>query len=134
MVTPVTRDNSMVRQRGNNKTPAQKGSEKLVKPDDEQWRLVNESGLLKTINATSPKLLTEEPDEYSLVDEVFDAALLIIPFSFLLFMMDMSVSCQSLVSLCLIFHVSSLIHYQYAKEPPFLELGGRLSTRVPSKV
>jgi hypothetical protein len=84
----------MVRQRRNlNKAPAPKGNEKLVIPDDEQWRLVKESGLLNTIDAASPKLSTEEPDEYALVDEAFDAALLVIPFSFLLFMMDMSVSC-----------------------------------------
>ena len=100
----VTRDNSMVRQRRDlNKTPAPKGNGNLVIPDDEQWRLVKESGLLNTIDTASPKPTTEEPDEYSLVDEAFDAALLVIPFSFLLFMMDMSVSCQSFVSLCLIF-------------------------------
>ena len=94
---------AMVRQRELNKAPAQKSNEKLVIPDDEQWRLINESGLLKTIDAASPQLSTEEPDdEYSLVDEAFDAALLVVPFSFLLFMMDMSVSCQSFVFLCLI--------------------------------
>lgn len=94
----------MVRRRGNNTpAPAQKGNEKLDIPDDEQWRLINESGLLKKLDAASPELSTEAPDEISLGDEVFDAALLVIPFSFLLLMMDMSVPCRSFVCLCLIF-------------------------------
>ncbi|KAF8741139.1 hypothetical protein AX14_005735 [Amanita brunnescens Koide BX004] len=104
----------MVRRRGNKTpAPAQKGNEKLDIPDDEQWRLINESGLLKKLDAASPELSTEEPDEISLGDEVFDAALLVIPFSFLLLMMDI------------------LIHYQYAKEPNFRVLGERMLTRVP---
>ncbi|KAF8351538.1 hypothetical protein F5887DRAFT_938012 [Amanita rubescens] len=86
----------MVRQRGKKANTAQKGNEQLVIPEDEQWRLVNDSGLLRKIGDDTPELSTEKRDEVP-PDDIFDAVFLIIPFSFLLLIMDMSVPCQSLI-------------------------------------
>jgi hypothetical protein len=86
----------MVRQRGKKTNTAQKGNEQLVIPEDEQWRLINDSGLLRKIGDDTPELSTKEPDEVP-PDDIFDAVFLIIPFSFLLLIMDMSVPCQSLI-------------------------------------
>jgi len=85
----------MVRQRGKKTNTTQKSNEQLVIPEDEQWRLINESGLLGKIGDDTPKLSTEEVPPAS--DDIFDAVFLIIPFSFLLLIMDMSVPCQSLI-------------------------------------
>lgn len=124
----------MVRQRGKKNT-AQKSNEQLVIPEDEQWRLVNESGLLKTFGNKNPEVSTEEPDEVPPADDIFDAVFLIIPFSFLLLIMDMSVLCQSLIYTSPSnSRLLSLIHLQYNKEIRSQELGGRILTRVPSKV
>lgn len=54
--------------------------------EEEQWRIIQETGLLKEL----PKGQDPQPDndvddqELPLADEVFNAILLIIPFSFLL--------------------------------------------------
>jgi hypothetical protein len=59
-------------------------------PEEEQWRLINETGVL----VSSPANIDDSsPDEeFSLADEIFDSVLLIVPFSFLLLLMDMCVS------------------------------------------
>ena len=84
----------MVRLRGKNSEAIRAATEKsnanLVVPEDEQWRLIRESGVLQNIGTTQPKVSSEdgpEPDE-----EMFNAVLLVIPFSFILLMMDMYVS------------------------------------------
>jgi len=56
--------------------------------EDEQWRLINESGILQKV---STKKEDEEEEDYPLAEEIFSAVTLIIPFSFLLLMMDMCV-------------------------------------------
>ena len=61
-------------------------------PEEEQWRLINESGLLKKIPLESkPKTLLEE--EAPLANEVLDAMMYIIPLSSLLLILDMLVNC-----------------------------------------
>lgn len=64
--------------------------------EDEQWRLINQSGILQ-----NPALVQEsrvestvdvEEEEISLCDEIFNAVMLIIPFSSLLLLMEMYVS------------------------------------------
>ena len=55
--------------------------------EEEQWRLVNETGILKDV-MPRPNLV-EEGKELSFGDEIFNAVLLIIPFSFLLLMFEM---------------------------------------------
>lgn len=64
--------------------------------EDEQWRLINQSGILQN------RALGQEPrdesavflegEDLSLCDEIFNAVLLIIPFSSLLLLMEMYVS------------------------------------------
>ena len=84
----------MARLRSKNSEPIHAATEKsdanLVVPEDEQWRLIRESGILQKIGTTQPKVSNEdgpEPDE-----EMFNTVLLIIPFSFLLLMMNVYVS------------------------------------------
>jgi len=74
--------------------------------ESEKWRLINESGVLNkaaavkspqtststTTEATSEED-TEKDDENPLAEEIFQAVTLIIPFSFLLFMMELCVLC-----------------------------------------
>jgi hypothetical protein len=64
--------------------------------EDEQWRLINQSGILQ-----NPTLVQEsrvestvdvEEEEISLCDEIFNAVMLIMPFSSLLLLMEMYVS------------------------------------------
>ena len=64
--------------------------------EDEQWRLINQSGVLQ-----NPALVQEsqvestvdvEDEEIYLCDEIFNAVMLIIPFSSLLLLMDVYVS------------------------------------------
>ncbi|KAF8627227.1 hypothetical protein AX15_004465 [Amanita polypyramis BW_CC] len=104
----------MVRQRRKDLHSTVKSDENLLIPEDEQWRLAKESGLLSKINGSSPKLSVEDDSEdLSLGDEILNVAFLLIPFSFLLLMMDI------------------LIHFQYGKDPPLWELGERMLTGVP---
>ena len=60
-----------------------KGSENAFQeiPEGEQWRLVKETGILERAKESEESLDT--------ADEVFNAILFIIPFSFLFLMMDM---------------------------------------------
>ena len=65
-------------------------SSNLDIPEDEQWRLINESGILKTASeAAMPVPLAQTSKTVSLAEEVADAFLYITPFSFLLLMMEM---------------------------------------------
>ena len=57
-------------------------------PEDEQWRHINESKILQQI--TTPGTQDEEEEDSNVMCiEVFNATLFIIPFSFLLLLMDM---------------------------------------------
>lgn len=58
-------------------------------PEDEQWRLVNQSGILGKASSTGATQEQDNTEEIPLGDEIFNAAILIIPFSFLLLMMEM---------------------------------------------
>jgi hypothetical protein len=73
--------------RATSKTP--EPSQKLEIPEDEQWRLINETGILKEA-IPKPNAPTIE-EETSLAEEMFGTVTLIIPFSFLLLMFDMCV-------------------------------------------
>lgn len=61
--------------------------------EEEQWRLINQSGILKQVpkpastDAAGAKLAVDEPETAG--DEIFNALLLIIPFSFILLLMEM---------------------------------------------
>jgi hypothetical protein len=80
-------------------------SSNLHIPKDEQWRLINESGILKTASETAmSKLPAQTSKIVSLVEELADAFLYITPFSFLLLMMEMYIYlsiCVISLTLCL---------------------------------
>ncbi|KAK7061648.1 hypothetical protein R3P38DRAFT_2830722 [Favolaschia claudopus] len=76
-------------------TKTSKKSAKMVEdeiPESEQWRLINESGILKTAALNEPA--SSEHPELSLAEEIFDATLLIIPCSFLLLLMQILIMNQ----------------------------------------
>lgn len=58
--------------------------------EEEQWRIINETGLLNQL-PTSPrtKRVEEGEEETPFAEEILNAMLLIAPFTFLLVMMDM---------------------------------------------
>jgi hypothetical protein len=60
-------------------------------PEDEQWRMINDSGILSGGSSTKiPKPSSDSnTTTYDLADELFFATLLIIPFSFLFLLFDM---------------------------------------------
>jgi len=58
--------------------------------EEEQWRLINETGLLKQLPNSPPTTRVEEAEEETpFAVEILNALLLIAPFTFLLVMMDM---------------------------------------------
>jgi hypothetical protein len=83
----------MGRRTGKPKISAQNPDQSATEiPEDEQWRLVNESGILGKVSSINKKQVTNDEDEATtLAEELFGAVLLIIPFSFLLLMMEMFV-------------------------------------------
>jgi hypothetical protein len=85
------------RRRSSSQDSSSSHPEPINIPEEEQWRLINETGVL----ASSPADMDDssEQEETSLADEIFDAVLLIVPVSFLLLLMDMCVFfCTILVS------------------------------------
>ena len=58
-------------------------------PEDEQWRLIDQSGILKQAQTEDNDSDNDDDEDSSLPDEIFNAVLYIIPFSFLLLMMEM---------------------------------------------
>jgi hypothetical protein len=56
--------------------------------EDEQWRLINDTGILNR----HPVASRDDEEDTPLAEEIFNSVILIIPFSFLLLMMDMYVS------------------------------------------
>ena len=63
-------------------------------PEEEQWRIIKQSGILEQIPSTTPKGQTEENEEGDyeispLADEIFRALYLAIPMSFMLLLMEM---------------------------------------------
>lgn len=57
-------------------------------PEEEQWRLFNESGALKKLQTTPEHIGSSD---MPLVEEILNATLYIIPISFLLLLMEMCV-------------------------------------------
>ncbi|KAH9853809.1 hypothetical protein C2E23DRAFT_776710 [Lenzites betulinus] len=88
-------------------------------PEEEQWRIIKESGILKQAGASTAAqeaALGGDDEDYEispLADEVFRALFLAIPMSFMLLLMDI------------------LVHYQYGRRPTFLDLRDRLLPGVP---
>lgn len=76
------------------KTP--EPAQSLEIPEEEQWRLINETGILKQA-IPRPNIPTTAQEDLPLAEEIFGAVTLIIPFSFLLLLFDM---CVFLLILC----------------------------------
>ncbi|KAG6813490.1 hypothetical protein H0H92_010515 [Tricholoma furcatifolium] len=81
--------------------------------EEEQWRLVNDSGILSKLK-TQP--IAEEEEDAPLAEEIFNATVFIIPMSFLLLLMEI------------------LIHFQYGKHPTLKDLVDRMVPGVPISV
>ncbi|KAG2042940.1 hypothetical protein BDR03DRAFT_989972 [Suillus americanus] len=93
-------------------TPVQKALVEIS--EDEQWRLIEQTGVLRKISDTQkPGETTDNVESLSLADEIFNAVTYIIPLTSFLIMMDI------------------LIHQQYAKQPTAGEIAGRLITNFP---
>ncbi|KAF8192508.1 hypothetical protein BJ912DRAFT_1057867 [Pholiota molesta] len=88
-------------------------------PEDEKWRLINQTGILKSA-ALNSEPSTEslqgpalEEETLSTGDEIFNAILLIIPFSAILLLMEV------------------LIRHQYGKEATMEVIMDRMGSGVP---
>ncbi|KAF8897454.1 hypothetical protein BD779DRAFT_1490944 [Infundibulicybe gibba] len=86
--------------------------------DEEQWRLINQSGVLQKAVApppeSSPDMIHENDEEFvPLAEELFNSVLLIIPFSFLLLMMEI------------------LIHQQYGRRASLQAIMDRMIPGTP---
>ena len=58
--------------------------------EDEQWRLIQETGVLRKISGTQkPEETIDNGEPLPLAEEIFNAVVLIMPFTFFLIMMDM---------------------------------------------
>ncbi|KIJ20173.1 hypothetical protein PAXINDRAFT_107987 [Paxillus involutus ATCC 200175] len=90
-------------------------------PEEEQWRLIQESGLLSRVNTPDERTpartqaSTTEVDDgpLPLAEEIFNALVIIMPHTFFLIMMDI------------------LIHHQYAKQPTIRDIADRLVNTFP---
>ncbi|KAJ3999524.1 hypothetical protein F5050DRAFT_1564943 [Lentinula boryana] len=81
-------------------------------PEEEQWRLINDTGVLHKISSDQQQ--SESTDsEYTLMDEILDTSMIIIPFCSLLILMDI------------------LIHNQYGRHASFKELFDGMKSRGP---
>jgi len=59
-------------------------------PEDEQWRLIKQTGILSSASLdTAPTTNPASNEVMSLSDEIFNSILLIIPFSSILLLMEM---------------------------------------------
>ena len=122
----------MVRARkASNEPKKQTNAAAIEIPEDEQWRLINATGVLEKMPHASPSQedIAEEHDE-SLAEEIFSAVILIMPMSFLLLLMEMCVLAQCYCSL--LTDNNSLIHFQYGKHPTLQALVDRMVSGVPS--
>jgi hypothetical protein len=100
--------------------------------EDDQWRIIQESGVLNKIAPEKPKAEDAEPLLSPFTEECFAALSLIIPFSFLLLMMEMYVLYHVFFFVMFrIFH--SLVHYQYGRKPTYEAITDRMIPGVPSE-
>lgn len=69
-------------------------------PEDEQWRLIQDSGVLKGYDRPAARVLHRDADKISsfnanedasgdLADRIFDVILLVVPLTFFYLLMDM---------------------------------------------
>jgi hypothetical protein len=68
-------------------TPVQKPLVEIS--EDEQWRLIEQTGVLRKISDTRKPVETDNVEPLPLADEIFNAIVFIMPLTFFLIMMDM---------------------------------------------
>ena len=85
---PAAESHCMARK--NTKSASKSPSKEPEISEEEQRRIINETGLLKQVSAI-PRTAQEEDgeEETPFAEEILNAMLLIAPFTFLLIMMDM---------------------------------------------
>ncbi|KAI0347067.1 hypothetical protein BDW22DRAFT_1351412 [Trametopsis cervina] len=105
----------MARNRKSQKSKTDEGAPLVEITEEDQWRIIRESGVLKTIptsSETSPEAAGEELLSPFWL-EFFAATALIIPHSFLLLMMEI------------------LAHYQYGRKPTLEAIADRMIPGIP---
>lgn len=81
----------MARNRKAKSKSASANPEPMEISEEEQWRLVNETGILKNAIPRASKAVAEDEEEEDtpLAEEIFNSILFIIPFSFCLLLFEM---------------------------------------------
>jgi hypothetical protein len=105
--------------------------------EEEQWRLINETGILKKIPQTeqqpsSAKGNDETEKNTGVGEDILDTVFYLVPFSFLLMMMEMYVRYTSVRVYSPSIH--SVIHYQYNEKPTVPIILDRMIPGVPSEL
>ncbi|KAH9062160.1 hypothetical protein EDB87DRAFT_372050 [Lactarius vividus] len=100
-------------------THARQGPPYVQISEEEQLRLIEQTGILKEIgqrheaSPTTPRIDVDDDDDYPLAEEIFVATTLLIPMSFLLLMMYI------------------LINFQYGQQPSWDIITNRMLSSVP---
>ncbi|KAJ3724777.1 hypothetical protein C8R42DRAFT_764594 [Lentinula raphanica] len=113
-----------IRQRKPNPEPPKSDATPLIDiPEDEQWRLINESGVLhkRSSDERRSELMLMD-SEYTSMDEILDTSMIIIT-------LLLSTPTHGYVQL----GQKSLIHNQYGRQASFKELFDGMSSRGPSE-
>ncbi|KAI0723420.1 hypothetical protein C8Q76DRAFT_615455 [Earliella scabrosa] len=112
----------MARNRKNHDKQAAAGKSSVVDiSEEEQWRIINETGILKQVpremkpNKPAPDTQVSDEEEglSPFAEEVFNSIMLIIPMSFMLLLMEI------------------MVHYQYGRKPETKDLLDRMLPGVP---
>ena len=86
---PSIRVSFVIMARKNAKGVNESPSDQPEISEQEQWRIINETGLLKELPNPPRTERVEAEEETPFAEEILNAMLLIAPFTFLLVMMDM---------------------------------------------
>ena len=130
----------MARNRKSQSKAASSKADAIDIPEAEQWRIIQESGILKQIPKDSKAPKTEdgadgEEDDLSpFAEEVLNSMMLIIPMSFMLFLMDVCVVFCLVLACVFISERHRLVHFQYGRQPEYLSIFlDRIAPGVPSE-
>ncbi|KAF9780240.1 hypothetical protein BJ322DRAFT_1085395 [Thelephora terrestris] len=100
--------------RKNAKSTKESPSNQQEISEEEQWRIINETGLLKQMKTSPPTARVEGLEgQTPFAEEILNAMLLIAPFTFLLVMMDI------------------VVHQQYARKAGLNVIVERLVSALP---
>lgn len=85
----------MPRNRKSKGTASQGEHNPIEMSEEEQWRLINQTGILKQPIPRSNAADIEKEEDSTLGDEIFSAITLIMPFSFCFLLFEMCVATSS---------------------------------------